>query len=329
MTRDEWLREQVSAPSFKLVRRAMPAAPRDYYNRRHGHDGQPPRLTLPEVARQVAAIYRTSDANGHLQRAFGYQCVDAGQVPGEIGADFRMELFMRTGIRISGVVAEAIEQADEVTLFTILEFVYDHIAKPLQGEGRLHSWDNCGFHFDHTRDKSDEQVGRAEWRNRINGVLKFYEDGYEISADGEIVHLAPDGMATLIATPPPTGTKDIDAAKLANAVRTFRLGRSTREQRKQAVRDLADILEYHRHDVASYIGEGSKKDLFNIANNFAIRHHNSFQRDDYDDAWLTWMFFTYLASVHMVLGRVAGTEPFAEKSPEPPEPIVDDCDIPF
>src|SRR5690349_9857065 len=97
---------------------------RDYYNRRVGQGGQRPRLVLPEVARQLATIYKTIDGNGYLQRSFGYDCVDAGEVPGQVGTDFRIKLFIRTGIRIDGAVGEAIEHADEVSLFTIAEFVY-------------------------------------------------------------------------------------------------------------------------------------------------------------------------------------------------------------
>jgi hypothetical protein len=155
----------------------MTAQHRDYYNRRIGQDGQPPRMTLAEVARQIVAIYRTIDSNGFLQRSFGYDCVDAGEVPGQIGTDFRMEFFMRTGIRIEGAITSAIEQSDQITLFTIAEFILDHVAKPLPGEGQYHSWNNCGLHLDHRRDKFDEEAGRAEWRDRLNGVLKFYEDG--------------------------------------------------------------------------------------------------------------------------------------------------------
>lgn len=228
-----------------------------------------------------------------------------------------------------GTVSVAVEASDEVTLFTIAEFVYDHVAKPLPGEGHVHSWNNCGLHLDHRRDKFDVMAGRAEWRDRLNAVLKFFEDGYALSTDGEIVRLAPNGMAKLVTTPPPTGTEDTNAAKLANAVHTFQLGRSTREQRKQAVRDLADILEYHRPAVVLHLGKETEKDLFNIANNFSLRHHRATQKDDYDDAWLTWMFYTYLASVHIVLGRVAGSEPFAEPALAAVATDPTDDDLPF
>jgi uncharacterized Zn finger protein len=134
-------------------------------------------------------------------------------------------------------------------------------------------------------------------------------------------------MAKLIATPPAAGTEGANAAKLANAVHTFQLGRSTREQRKQAVRDLMDILEYHRPAVVAHLGKDSEKELFNIANNFALRHHRSTQKDDYDDGWLTWMFYSSLAAVHLVLARVTGSEPFA--GPAPVVTNISDDEIPF
>lgn len=42
--------------------------------------------------------------------------------------------------------------------------------------------------------------------------------------------------------------------------------------------------------------------LFNIANNFWIRHNNRKQKLDYDDeVWLRWMFYVHLSTIHTVL----------------------------
>jgi hypothetical protein len=274
---------------------------RDYYNRRSGHSGEAPQLTLAELANQIAGAYRTIDANGYLQRSFGYQCVDRGVVPGLVGTDLRMELYLRAGIKIDGHVTEAIENADEITLFTLIEFIHDHVAKPGVDEGWIHQWDNCGFHLDISRDKFDEKQGRGEWRRKVDACLRLYDGGYLLSEAGEVVRVAANGMERLIATLPPAGAEPTNAAKLASAVHTFQLGRSTREQRKQAVRELVDILEYHRDVVKSDLSK-DEGDLFNIANNFALRHHRPTQRDDYDDAWLTWLFYVYLATAHLVVG---------------------------
>ena len=49
------------------------------------------------------------------------------------------------------------------------------------------------------------------------------------------------------------------------------------------------------------LGTQDEKDLFNIANNFGIRHFSDKQRTDYDPAWLSWMFHCYLAAIHACL----------------------------
>jgi hypothetical protein len=42
--------------------------------------------------------------------------------------------------------------------------------------------------------------------------------------------------------------------------------------------------------------------LFELANNFAIRHHNPDQKTNYDRAiWYSWMFHFYLATYHAAI----------------------------
>lgn len=304
---------------------------RDYYNRRVGKDGEPPSLTLAETAELIAEAYAVIDGHGHLQRAFGFDCVDAGEVPGTEGYGIRMSFFLKTTIRINGALKDAIKSADEVFLFTFIEFVHDHVAKPAANTGWYHQYSSCGWHYSSDGD-FDEVAARAEWRSRVNTTLKFYDSGYQLSEAGEIEHLAPNGMVPLLQAQPPAKTKQVDRDKIANAVRTFQLGRSTRPERKQAVRDLVDVLEFHRQEVKIQLLSKDESDLFNMANNFALRHHNDLQRDDYDDSFLTWLFFLYLSTVHLILACVAGEPAFLEKRPEgPPSARTPDefDDIPF
>jgi hypothetical protein len=299
---------------------------RDYYNRRVGKDGERPRLTLLDASSQLGAAWSFVEQQGYLQRAFGYHCVDQGDVAGVDGSDVRQVIYISTGIKIATSVADFIRGADEVGMFTLTEFVHDHVAKPSDGAGRFHSFSNCGWHYDCRGDRFDEAAARREWRDKVNTFLKFYETGYELSMRGEIVRIAPSGMDELVHTKTAAAVRDPDRAKVENAVRTFHLGRSTREQRKQAVRDLVDVLEYHRADVKKNLSK-DEGDLFNIANNFALRHHNASQRDDYDDAWLNWLFYVYLSTVHLVLGRVYGfVFSAADAAAQPPHGDASDDD---
>src|SRR5688572_23502798 len=98
---------------------------RDYYNRRVGKDGEPPKLTLSETAELIASVYSLIDGQGYLQHAFGYQCVDAGEVPGVDGCGMCMPFFLKTAIRIVGTIDDAIRSGDETFLFTVIEFIHD------------------------------------------------------------------------------------------------------------------------------------------------------------------------------------------------------------
>ena len=68
------------------------------------------------------------------------------------------------------------------------------------------------------------------------------------------------------------------------------------------MRNKPYYLEYLRPQVKSVLTSKDESDLFNIANNFGIRHHNEAQRTDYDAGiWFSWMFYYYLATIHAVL----------------------------
>jgi hypothetical protein len=112
---------------------------RDYYNRRVGKDGERPRLTLRETAELIAETYALIDGHGHLQRAFGFDCVDAGEVPGTEGFGIRMPFFLKTTIKINGALRDAIKSANEVFLFTFIEFVHDYVAKPAENTRQISS----------------------------------------------------------------------------------------------------------------------------------------------------------------------------------------------
>lgn len=94
-------------------------------------------------------------------------------------------------------------------------------------------------------------------------------------------------------------------SRIDSAVLAYRRHGATAEQRRQAVRDLADVLEYLRPQVATFLTRKDEGDLFNIANNFGLRHHNDRQKTGYDAAlWLSWMFYFYLATIHVVLRKM-------------------------
>lgn len=235
---------------------------------------------------------------GYFQQALGFGCVDEGFVPGTLGRSIEGALLLT--LRKQGLtpIRQMISQYSEDDLFDVIEFLFDHCSRPLNR--RFHSFDNCGWHTNPTNlDEFDQQIGRAEFREKIRDLLEAYESGYELSAAGEVLALGDPGLAPLYAAPLPTLDSDNVADRVATAQSKFRRHRSTESERRDAIRDLADVLEFLRPQLEGVLTNKDDAALFSIANNFAIRHHNAKQQSTYDKAiWYSWIFYFYLATIH-------------------------------
>jgi hypothetical protein len=271
-------------------------------------------LEFPTVAEQLAAAIARFRACGYLEQAFGGYCVDAGEVEGSLGSDPNVYFLQATGrrdiwpydatIAAPGAVFPEDQPSvprwslwDEDTWFDVLEALHDLVSKPT--DGWYHDFSGCGWHYS----EFEAPAGQSEFRDEISYVLRMGEPAYEMNGEGEIVAATPEEFRDLVEASFPEGTEhDEVEAKVAVAIRSFRARGATKADRQHAVRDLADVLEHLRADMKTVMLSADENDLFNIANNFGIRHNNRVQRRDYDDAtWLRWMFYVYLATIHAVL----------------------------
>ena len=118
----------------------------------------------------------------------------------------------------------------------------------------------------------------------------MYKEPFELSENGEILHKSEEGFEQIFEADIPASNQNVKD-RISSATLRYRRHGSTLDDRRQAVRDLADVLEYIRPQVKSLLTHQDEKDLFNLANNFGIRHHNDKQKTNYDSAlWLSWMF---------------------------------------
>jgi len=135
--------------------------------------------------------------------------------------------------------------------------------------------------------------------NDINKIFKIDKIGYEI-VDCKIQKISQLGFETMTEEAIETNdSKNIDS-RIKYAISKFSYYNSSIEDKKEAVRTLADILEYLRKSNIKF-PKNDDSDLFNLINNFDIRHHNQAQKGEYDkDIWYDWMFYTFLASIHVL-----------------------------
>lgn len=181
----------------------------------------------------------------------------------------------------------------EDNIFDTIEFFYDHIAKPVNWHAILACY--CDY---------DVKAGQEEFRNHTNAFLVKYRSGYELTEDGEILALGTDGVGYILKGDVPlVGDEEIDI-KVQEAIRKWRNRHLGLEDRRQAIRDLADVFEWLKKSgrLKTVLVKKDESALFDIANNFSIRHHNPKQRQDYDkNIWYSWMFHFYLATYHAVV----------------------------
>jgi hypothetical protein len=264
-----------------------------YYSSRTGKHPGGPRLDLAVLKKLVLSIYGSFQNRDYFQEAFGYDCIDSGDVPGTLGRDVAGAILIAIRKDNLWPWPERASECSEDDLFDMLEFLYDHVSKPI--DGYFHSYQNCGTHYS----TFNKQEGRKEFRAALNPVLAAYAQGFCISDAGEVLELPAPGLAPLTDADLPMYDPDNVEGRVLVAVACFRRHGSSLEDRRHALRDLADVLEFLRPRVKDVIPSKDEADLFNLANNFGIRHHNERQKTGYEAAiWYSWMFYYYLATIH-------------------------------
>jgi len=288
---------------------------RRYYSQRAGVNPNQEGLPLSDVIDLFTRVYAQLKEDGYFTEALGYHCVDAGHVDGSI-KDMDLEILLAVRKKQLWPIGAMASFYSEDDLFDVIEFLHGYVSKPV--DGYFHSLNSCGMHWT----SFNQAAGQGEYRERINKVLSHYAKRFELSPSGEVLSEAEPGFERIFEAVVPTSDPKV-GSRVDAAVLQFRRHGSTVDDRRQAVRDLADVFEYLRPQVQTLLTANDEKDLFNIANNFGIRHHNEKQKTSYDaQLWLSWMFYFYLSTVHVLLRKIEHAGKNARGMTMPPKALV-------
>ena len=185
-------------------------------------------------------------------------------------------------------------------IFDALEFLYDHVSKP----GKMEDFvPDSGWNYS-DYGSYDSDAGRLEFRDKANSFLCDYRTGYELMKDGTILAVGSQGLQHILdAEILPYDEANVDS-KVRNAIAKWRNRHLSFAEKKEAVREMADVFEWLKKTKGlDKVFDGKDESaLFDIANNFSIRHHDPKQKSNYDkNIWYAWMFHFYLATYHAAI----------------------------
>ncbi|WP_328607155.1 hypothetical protein OG943_45965 [Amycolatopsis sp. NBC_00345] len=152
----------------------------------------------------------------------------------------------------------------------------------------FHSYGGCGWHYS----QFAFEPGRALYRWRVNQLLARSDLGLRLADDGEdigrLVAVTDDARADLVtrlANQPPGRTSD----RVRHGIALYRARGSTEHDKRSAILVLAGIIEERRQLLKDNLVKKDEGALFDIANNFALRHQDLKQQRDYDPVFLDWI----------------------------------------
>ena len=256
---------------------------RDYYCRRqsnHEMDGD----RVKYLRNMFFFLYKDFLKYGYLEEEFGDRySYDFSKIGDKLAA--------LTGREDVFPIEKKYKNYDEELLFTLIEFIFDYVSRPTDGSFHCDYWEYSKF---------DKKLGWEEWQIEINKILLFSTNKYSLNNRGQVDFVSNPVLNELMDTPVSINDKEV-CSPLNEAIKKFKRRESSTQDRKDSVRDLAGVLEFLKPKMKDVLMSKDENSLFNIINNFGIRHNNESQKTSYDEEiYLEWMFHFFLATIHVV-----------------------------
>jgi hypothetical protein len=287
-----------------------------YTERQRRREALPERPLERSVTRQLIAdaLYDLASC-GYFEDAFGSSCTDNADSP-ETDGQARLAEEVKTDLEVWPVrhlngAAVVPDGWNSDYFLDVLEALDHLVARP-----RRRWWHDYAGEWDY-RDFS-RRSGQAVLRWRINAVLDRSDMGLRLADSGRdaglIVRSAGPVREALVTQVLATPDRSVQG-RVSHAVELFRGRHASQEQKHSATRALADVLEQRKAVLKTELFTGDSNALFQIANQFGIRHMNEQQKTDYPTAFLDWVFWWYLATIELTDRLIADQDAPAGLSP--------------
>ncbi len=273
-----------------------------YWSQRHT-GSTPEAVTTEAVAREVVRLINDLESRGYFEQAFQKDCVDA---PSDVDPAALIEMEVGTTGLWPLSTSRLAENTDD--FFDVIEVLHDLVSRPRTR--RLHPYAGCGWHHD----DYSTAAGQDLYRWSVNRLLERTSLGLRLADEGEdtgrlvvVTDAARGELVERMAQRADATTGDV----VRHALALFRSRGAAEHDKRSAVITLAGVLEERRALLKSELLRKDEGALFQIANEFAIRHRREGQKPDYDPAFLDWVYYWYLSTIDLT-DRVLERQQVAE-----------------
>lgn len=204
---------------------------------------------------------------------------------------------------------------DPTLVFDLLEVLYDLVSAPK---------------FDPAKKRHTAFVKRDAqevFREFINEDLTLYAVPHEMIANGQIIAMGnkatKEAVEGLVLLNEKGQIAKSDYSALNEAIRQFYHEGGSAVEKKNAILAVFDILDKYSKKVQEHMLRDDERDLFRMANDFAIRNTGPKQKRNYEkDLWYEWMFSVQLAAVIVIIKILAQQKPAKAEAAEAGEQPV-------
>lgn len=269
--------------------------PKRYYLHRLAPTKPQTKHGLAQLRVAVGSLVRELADLGYFEGTFGSTCPDSRD---DNGASGQAWLSQALGVAeaLWPTTPDVVAHWSEEVLFSMIEALYDAVERP-----RARSWHD--YHDGWDFYDFDRRGGQVVYAWRVNELMDASVFSLRSAQTGEdrgmLTYHPPDAREDLLELPERISDSSRQV-EVSHAVSKWRSRHASRQDKRDAVVALAGILEAHRADVTKAIGRRDAGALFQIANQFHLRHRDHAQRSDYPEVMLDWIFWWYLATVELV-----------------------------
>lgn len=264
----------------------------NFWAQRHGYIAEDETSQKFDFLQAFIATISEMEEHGYFPLILPRRCIDDSSEEGEVATANQISRAIHFNVPWP-IAPEDMSIMPRPIQFSLIEYFHDQAQRPRTAD--FHSFGRCGWHYANFNRES----GGAVYRFKVNALLEKFSEPVRLGAQGEERGRVVRYFGTVLDERAEVELKlrrHDDQDEVLTAVQVFRNRNSSTAAKRGALQQLAKALEPRRKQIGDRLTKQDESDLFNIANNFQIRHNNPKQQNDYDSEYLDWIFWMFLAT---------------------------------